>query len=263
MKLKLALHTTLMLLAVVSCSHIDEDERLIYVKLPPIARSVLIEDFTGQRCTNCPKAADEIKLLQEQYGADAVVAVGIHSGRLGFHTNSRFVGLSTDVGDEYFAHWGLEYQPVGLINRSAPADHTVWNTMVRRCIEQTAPVRISIQNQQEGNTLTMQVSIDGMDGDTDGKLQLWLVEDNVTAFQLMPDGTRNDNYVHQHVLRAAVNGTWGEDVSVKEGQTTTKDYSMTLSDEWKTDDLWVVAFVYNETEVLQVTREKTKNQISL
>lgn len=47
-----------------SCSNIAEDERYIYVKPAEVKRSVLIEDFTGQRCINCPNANDEIATLQ-------------------------------------------------------------------------------------------------------------------------------------------------------------------------------------------------------
>ena len=64
--------------------------------------------------------------------------------------------------------------------------------------------------------------IQGVDGNTQGKLQLWIVEDDITAFQMMPDGTRNDNYIHQHVFRATVNGEWGEDVEVQEGYSVSK-----------------------------------------
>ena len=91
-----------------ACSHIDEDEQLIYVKPAAVERCVLLEDFTGQRCVNCPMAADEIHKLQEQYGEDVVIAVSIHSGPLGFHTNPRFYGLATDLGDAYYTHWNLE-----------------------------------------------------------------------------------------------------------------------------------------------------------
>ena len=80
-----------MLLA--ACSYIEEDERLIYVKPAEVKRHVLLEDFTGQRCINCPKASDEIKALQEQYGEENVIAVGIHSGPLGFHSTDKYVGL--------------------------------------------------------------------------------------------------------------------------------------------------------------------------
>ena len=54
------------ILFLTACSHIDEDDRLIYVKPAEVSRRVLLEDFTGQRCVNCPKANDEIKALQEQ-----------------------------------------------------------------------------------------------------------------------------------------------------------------------------------------------------
>ena len=40
-------------LLLVGCDRISEDERLIYEKPEPAQRVVLLEDFTGQRCTNC------------------------------------------------------------------------------------------------------------------------------------------------------------------------------------------------------------------
>ena len=107
MNVKTYILTALATLAFVACSHIDEADRLIYVKPAVAQRCVLLEDFTGQRCINCPMANDEIHALQEQYGADTVIAVAIHSGPLGFHTNAKFVGLSTETGDEYYNHWNL------------------------------------------------------------------------------------------------------------------------------------------------------------
>ena len=58
------------------CDEVSESDRLIYVKPAEVSRAVLIEDFTGQRCINCPNAADEISRLQEEYGEDKVIAVG-------------------------------------------------------------------------------------------------------------------------------------------------------------------------------------------
>jgi len=241
-----------------ACSHIDEDEQLIYVKPTPVKRSVLLEDFTGQRCINCPVAAQEIAKLHEQYGEDAIIAVSIHSGPLGFHTNSRFVGLSTDVGDNYYAHWNLEYQPVGLIDRGNPAEYTAWSTLIREELQKTAPVEITLEMSCVDNELIINSQVKGIDGDSDGKLQLWLVEDNITAFQLMPDGTRNDNYIHRHVFRAVINGEWGEDITVKEGYTVKDDHSITLTDEWNKENLSVIAFVYNSSGVLQVTKTEVQ-----
>ena len=238
--------------AAMACSHIDESDRLIYVKPADVKRRVLLEDFTGQRCVNCPKASDEIKALQEQYGEDHVIAVGIHSGPLGFYTKGDYLGLSTEVGDEYYDHWALEYQPVGLIDRGAPLEYTAWSARIREELEKTAPVEIDIELHQNDNQLTVQAEVMGIDGTTSGKLQLWLTEDGITAFQMMPDGTRNMEYIHRHVFRAAINGTWGESVSVAEGETfTTKDYLFAIPEGWNADRLSVVAFVYNDQGVLQ------------
>ncbi len=252
MNVKTSILTALLTLTMSACSHIDESDRLIYVKPADVKRRVLLEDFTGQRCVNCPKASDEIKALQEQYGEDHVIAVGIHSGPLGFYTKGDYLGLSTEVGDEYYDHWALEYQPVGLIDRGAPLEYTAWNARIREELEKTAPVEIDIELHQNDNQLTVRAEVMGIDGTTSGKLQLWLTEDGITAFQMMPDGTRNMEYIHRHVFRAAINGTWGESVSVAEGETiTTKDYLFTIPEGWNADRLSVVAFVYNDQGVLQ------------
>ena len=252
MNVKTSILTALLTLIMSACSHIDESDRLIYVKPADVKRRVLLEDFTGQRCVNCPKASDEIKALQEQYGEDHVIAVGIHSGPLGFYTKGDYLGLSTEVGDEYYDHWALEYQPVGLIDRGDPLEYTAWNARIREELEKTAPVEIDIELHQKDNQLTVRAEVMGIDGATSGKLQLWLTEDSITAFQMMPDGTRNMEYIHRHVFRAAINGTWGESVSVAEGETfTTKDYLFNIPEGWNADRLSVVAFVYNDQGVLQ------------
>ena len=257
MRIKYSILLFLSVLLMTACSHIDEDEQLIYVKPAAVERCVLIEDFTGQRCVNCPNATEEIEKLIEQYGEDAIIAVGIHSGPLGFHTNSRFYGLSTDLGDAYYSHWNLEFQPVGLIDRGAPAEYTAWGTLIRQELQKTAPVDIDLMvNPSDDNQIDIYTEIQGVDGNTQGKLQLWIVEDDITAFQMMPDGTRNDNYIHKHVFRAAVNGDWGEDISVEEGFTIEKEHTFTIDSEWVPENLSVVAFVYNDSGVLQVTKTK-------
>ena len=142
----------------VSCSHISEDERLIYVKPAAVSRSVLIEDFTGQRCVNCPNANDEIARLQQEYGDDAVIAVAIHSGPLGFYTNSRYLGLRTETGDAYFNHWQVEYQPVGMVDRSELLDFSSWNGRIRQELAKPASISITVAPTVTDRHLTVQAT---------------------------------------------------------------------------------------------------------
>ena len=265
MKIKnlfLGVATAAMAMAAASCSNIDEGERLIYVKPAEVGRAILIEDFTGQRCINCPTGTEIINGIVETYGEDNVIAVGIHSGPLGFAGNSKTPGLMTDTGNEYYTHWDKENkmgQPWVIFNRKTSPDshYNNWAAMVGTIISEKANLSVKIDNAYDAatRTLTTTVGADGVNGTVNGKLQVWIVEDGVKALQMMPDGSANKEYIHNHVFRAAVNGTWGEDVTVKEGETTTKQYSYVLPEAWDADKIAVVAFVYNDGGVENVAKK--------
>lgn len=267
MKLKnifLGVATAAMAMAAASCSNIDEGDRLIYVKPAEVGRAVLIEDLTGQRCINCPTGTDIITGIIKTYGEDNVIAVGIHCGPLGFAGNSKRVGLKTDTGDEYYTHWanGTNLgQPSAIFNRKkgkGPIDNlNNWAAEVGLIISEKANLSVNIANAYDAKTrkLTTKVGAFGVNGTVSGKLQVWIVEDGIKAMQLMPDGSANQEYIHNHVFRAAVNGTWGEDITVKEGETTSNDYSYVLPETWNADNISVVAFVYNGNGVENVAKK--------
>lgn len=266
MKLKnifLGVATAAMAMAAASCSNIDEGDRLIYVKPAEVGRAVLIEDLTGQRCSNCPTGTDIINGIVETYGEDNVIAVGIHCGSLGFAGNSKRVGLMTDTGVEYYKYWanGTNLgQPSAIFNRKkGPSDNfNNWAAEVGLIISEKANLSVDIANSYDAKTrtLTTKVGAFGVNGTVSGKLQVWIVEDGIKAMQLMPDGSANQEYIHNHVFRAAVNGTWGEEVTVKEGETTTKQYSYEhLPETWNAENISVVAFVYNDNGVENVAKK--------
>ena len=240
-------------LMLLGCDRISEPDRLVYEKPEPARRIVLLEDFTGQRCTNCPKATEVIGQLQETYG-NALVAVGIHGGPLGFAGNARIEGLATETGNEYYNHWNLEYQPVGLVNRHGPVNYPEWAAAVKEELAKPAPLHLNGTTFTEGNSISIRLTAEGTDGTVTGMLQVWLLEDSIQTLQLMPDGTANQEYVHNHVLRTAVNGIWGEDFSIGEGETVERTFTQVLEPAWNKDKLSVVAFVYNDNGVQQAVR---------
>ena len=239
-----------------ACSHIDEDEQLIYVKPEPAKRVVLLEDFTGQRCVNCPNATEIIEQLQQTYGDSAFIAVAIHGGPLGFSGNATLTGLATSAGDEYFNHWNLEYQPVGMVNRHEAVNYTDWATAVKEEMAKAAPLEMKMSASLKQGQIIIKLKVFGVDGSTTGKLQIWLLEDQITALQLMPDGTANTNYVHSHVLRSPVNGLWGEDFTIHEGETKEQTMSFLTDEAWNPRHLSLVAFVYNNDGVHQAVKAK-------
>lgn len=248
-----------------SCSNIDPEDRLNYVKPADVARTVLIEDFTGQRCSNCPKGTETINQIVEAYGEQNVIAVGIHSGPLGFAGNDKNIGLATDEGEAYYDKWDKDRklgQPWVLFNRNtAPnGDVNTWMAPVNEAIAKPAVLSITLANtyDEASRKLTVNADVLGTNGNHDGKLQVWLIEDGIVAMQMMGTGKVNREYVHNHVFRTSVNGTWGEDIKVREGEHSTAQYSYTIPAGWNADNMSVVAFVYNDNEVMQAAKLAVK-----
>lgn len=269
-----------------ACSNIDEADRLKVVSVvetdttavdtipqattdffATTTRHILIEDFTGQDCVNCPNATELIAQLQAMYGHDKVVAVGIHSGPLGVKADKNVEGLATDLGDTYYKYWNIEMQPYGVIDRSdGPLPTDWWAAKVSfdmyadeaKTAMCTAPLNIWVKAGQTDGNADIEVKLAGVTGNTTGKLQVWIIENGIIAFQKMPDGTTKADYEHNHVLRDAVNGPWGEDCTVAEGEVKTFNYPYPIANEWNVGNLSVVAFVYNDDGVVQVVTEKMK-----
>lgn len=234
-----------------SCSHIDEDEQLIYVQQEAAQRVVLLEDFTGQRCVNCPKGTEIISELEDIYG-DSFIPVGIY-----WEPKAVPNGLATETGKEYFSHWELDAQPIGIVNRHDPVNYTDWIKVVRDEIQRPANITMQAEAILNGDQIDITVTETSLQDAVSGNLQVWIIEDGIVATQAMPadwGGGFKQDYVHNHVFRTAVNGTWGNAISIDAGKTLTQNFHQTVDEQWDTTKLSVVAFVYNDNGVEQATK---------
>ena len=250
------------------CNDIAENDRLIPVEKVEAQRAVLIEDFTGQNCVNCPRAHEVIELLEEQYG-DAVIPVSIHAGGFGIPaTNTRYTGLMQPEGNTYNDMWGIQEWPMGLVDRVGGAiTHDKWAALVRE--ELARPTDLILEASAvcpEGSDeiaieLTLKPS-----ADIRGKLQLWITESGIVARQQDKELGRINDYVHNNVYRASVNGVGGEEISLKGMIHETMAFSQTLrktdTETWVPANLTVVAFVYDDNGVIQATKTKVKTDNS-
>lgn len=241
-------------LLLASCSEmLDENERYVEIPLPDVKRNVLIEDFTGQTCVNCPDAAVIIHELQEQYGSDVVVAVGVYSGPFGRVPSPKDISLVTDLGKAYWDRWFEEDapQPIGLINRSRKLGKDDWKKAVMEAL--STPTKMTLGAEAFCDTvgceLAARVAVTGPEN-TECQLQVLLLEDGIQAVQTV-NGRNDRTYIHNHVLRASFNGTWGETL-ILGGATTEKSYTLALAEDWNPEHLQLVAFVVLDDEVQQV-----------
>jgi hypothetical protein len=64
------------------------------------------------------------------------------------------------------------------------------------------------------------------------------------------------------VLRAAVNGLWGDAFAIDEGEWKTQVMSQAVEDAWNPENLSVVAFVYNDQGVQQAVKGKVSHRLA-
>ncbi len=243
-------------LAFAACNEIDEADRFIYVKPADVKRCVLIEDFTAQRCVNCPTAASAIETLQAAYSSDTVIAVGLYCGDLCKLPNGKPYPLYNETANWYYEQRGKPSQPALLVDRQNMLNNTsMLGTYVTNKLQQEPSLllKASCAYDEASRNVDITVNAEGL-ADVNGNLQVWLVEDGITSFQLMPDGSSNPNYVHNHVFRATVNDRSGDPISLSLGEPVTRTFTYQLDAEWVAENMSVVAFVYNEAGVQQAAK---------
>lgn len=249
-----------------SCDDVDADNRYIFVGSVVPQRTVLIEDFTGQNCVNCPAAHRTLEQLVGQY-PDDVIPVSIHAGSFGIPvTSTRYTGLMQPEGDTYNDAWGIVEWPKGVVNRRGGARNPDdWAQAVRDELDLPSLLGIALEADYEPATglIDIHATLSPV-VDIEGRLQVWITEDNITARQEDVDLGRIEDYVHMHVYRASVNSVGGESITLSAGIHAGRDFTIecrhTDTETWNPDQLSVVAFVYDGSGVVQAAKTKIITQ---
>ena len=223
---------------------------------------MLLEDYTGVRCVNCPDAAAEIKQLQAAYGSNLVV-VGLYPKDPPGLTlpYSGDMDLRTDVAQTYAKAFQIEMYPKGMVNRKEVLGYQAWSGAIQEIFDDTISDYVNLAASAKLNGTNIQVNINGnfkRDYSEEGDINViaMIVEDNINATQLTKAG-EDKEYIHSHVLRAVISDdVWGDKIlgaKPSEGTDFTKQYTMALNDAWKTQNLALVVAVVNarSREVLQ------------
>ena len=247
--------------ALTSCDNVAEDDR--FIKLPPIEadRAVLIEDFTGQNCLNCPVAHEKIEEMEKQYGADKVIAVSIHGGELAISDRRPF-GLMTEEGNEICNYYAINVFPMGVIDGvTPPVLDSEWASAVYNDLQKPTEVQLEasaelieieevINDKKEvKQNISCTANITSSE-EGEGKIQFWIVESGIVAQQKMPDGSINQNYVHNNVFRAQVFPMRGNPIAFSRDGATANG-TIEVRERWSLENVSVVAFVSDNNNIVQ------------
>lgn len=203
-------------------------------------RTILVEEYTGQKCSNCPAAARLLHNIQSSYGANMIV-VSMHAARTGLTTSALASTEANTLGDA----WGLPLQlPLIMINRDDLAgkrynqNTSQWRGLVGELISKPSSYKIEL-GQVTHNAGKLNISVSLPQGDLQtARLHLWLVED-VQAWQT--NTTELNNYQHRNVLRRSLTHiTDGESMPAR---TITREFSTQDSKVTNWSHAKLIAFV--------------------
>ena len=228
---------------------------------------VLLEDYTGVKCVNCPAAAEIASNLQTQYGEHLIV-MGVHPKSALQNPAGGFPDFRTDDGHEWNTYFNVSAYPTGMVNRQATLSSSEWNAAVGDLIGNDAPVRLIVKSEYDDATRELKLSIHSKFlqdvASDDVRLTVCMMENNIIGKQVTPAGV-DTAYVHRHVFRGTADGlTWGRVLSsaesIAEGANFITNMKFNVSEDYNADEFYIVAFVSdnNTKEVLMAAEKKIK-----
>ena len=228
---------------------------------------VLLEDYTGVKCVNCPAAAEIATNLQVQYGEHLVV-LGVHPKSILQNPAGGYPDFRTDEGNEWNNYFNISAYPTGTVNRQAAIGSATWATEVGNVIGGAAPVRLIIKSKYDDDTRELKLSIHSKFlqnvASDDVRLTVCMMENNIIGKQVTPDGAVND-YVHRHVFRGTADGlTWGRVLSSAESITAGSNFitnmKFNVNEDYNAEEFYIVALItdHNTRQVLMAAETKIK-----
>jgi thiol-disulfide isomerase/thioredoxin len=253
-----------MAFTLVSCDDIDEKDRYLSVELPAPSKVVLIQEFTGQYCSNCPTGAQTVHSIQEAY-PESVVAVNFHPENTQYTQQIGDIKLTCPEATAYYEYYHPDGFPAAIIDGTSFSGSLIqkniakWSGFVTEALEVEAPASVSLIANYDAATRALTADWSVLyTNDYAGRCSLlvWVIENGIVGSQLSGKTIIRD-YEHNHVLRGAVNGTWGEEIgeNFTAGHTFSGSATRVLDESWKVENCQLVGvlFATSTKQILQTT----------
>lgn len=219
-----------------------------YATLPDaFTKKVLVEEFTGEWCVNCPDGALYLSNIMTKYPTQ-VISAGVHQGD--WLEISQLTALSNHLG-------GVAGYPRAAINR-VPATNTSngqdgmvvysrgnWESNVARLIDvsgKTGKTGLAIETALNGDKLNVTVHCGYKANETrDTRLTVYIIENDITARNQI--GATTTPYIHKHALRKVVTAATGDAIDMKTGSYLKKEYKDISLAGYDLQNVEVIAFI--------------------
>jgi len=244
--------------------------------------NVLIEDYTGHQCGNCPVAAVAAKGIEND-NPGRVFVISEHAGSGGVSQYQRFNtpddsyypkykrNFTNDAGLNYATSiQGLPGNPYGLINRK-PANgsnslwipYGQWTQKVQNILQENnlrANLQMAVNYYPQTSAFFVHIETESKVALTGNyNLVVYAVAKEIEDWQKNYTVFPNDVefYKHHNVHIGNVNGTWGTPVfegEITAGTKVRKDFTYIIKDDFRGFNYAIVAYIMNAdtNEILQV-----------
>ncbi|MEQ9261780.1 MAG: Omp28 family outer membrane lipoprotein [Owenweeksia sp.] len=256
--------------ALMSCNKIDQPLKNEYGFAPlpdSSSKVVLLEEFTGTSCNNCPEAAEKARELYETFPGQ-VVLLAIHAGGFSIPNDKHPQDFRTQTGNDIYNFFRPQGVPSGMFDRSghpdpgAPLFPSKWDAAIVEELNKPAVLALTPafnfdETKKELNLRTEIVATSNLP-EGDYFFSAFVYEDSIVAPQTLEDGVSIDyDYVHMHMLRGSFTGnSFGESVvegTLNNGAAYAKAYTIKADEKWNPEHLGAVFFLYdrNTYEIIQ------------
>jgi len=240
------------------CLHGQNEQ---FVPTTPLNKNVVLEEYTGVNCINCPDGHYVANRIAELHPGRTVV-INIHAGSFANGT------YTTDEGTVLMNTFGVNSFPKATVNRHTFSGYTdnfllsrsSWPSAADTILSQPSPVNIAARGTLNWTTrelnITVQLYYTSDESGSTNLLNVAILQNNVIGEQdgyyYNPEQVVGNHYRHMHMLRHLVTGQWGDTIhTTAAGTFVERTYTFTIPEmlgaptpiEAKLEDLAFVAFV--------------------
>lgn len=236
---------------------LDNDTAFVYMSTytDTYTRKVLLEEFTSEFCSNCPRAIETIATVLSMGYEDKTVCVSHHSGY-----QNDWLTTEHDEGLEWFYGDDGTFAPAGMFDRTqndaygsevpvfSIAYSDTYRPMLDVALEAPAFVKVEPTATYDENSRKLQISVSAEKMPIfdyqcpESRINIYIIEDSILAHSQA--GYSSSTFRHRHVFRESLTGQWGT-LMEWAGDSHTSQYETTLADEIDAKYVRVVAFISN------------------
>ena len=239
-----------------------------WVPTTPQKRKVVLEEFTGVRCTFCPDGHKRAKALRDANPGN-VFLINVHAGSFAA-PGAGDLDLRTPEGTALDNAAGTLGYPNGSVNRNKNpwnSSRGAWASEANVILGENSPVNVYVKSTVDYMTRTLTTEVEvyyTSAGASTNRLTVALAQNEILGPQVggttyFPENFYNGQYIHNHAFRRMItsNGIDGETLdSTTAGAYIYRKFTTVLPDKIGTIDLDI-----NQLEVVAFVTENGRNKI--